>query len=260
MKAPIDGFWAKLTRNDKRDVETWHPLVSHCADVAASLHVLLEETVLGERLARSADLPNLHPHLIQRLCFLAALHDVGKANHGFQRRAYSTRQEPGARAGHLSVVIDLVSDQTQTKLDLIDALGLLYIAGWFDAEEGLIQMLLATWGHHGAPIAPNASGLDSTLWRGNSTRSPLDGVRELIDAARGWFPVAFPHPRCQTRFNCAILAQGLPRARGASSPVGLLLGRASGASAAQSGAPTAPDRVKSRAALVWPNHHDSLEL
>ena len=212
MKAPIDGFWAKLTRNDKRDVETWHPLVSHCADVAASLHVLLEETALGERLARSADLPNLHPHLIQRLCFLAALHDAGKANHGFQRRAYSTRQEPGARAGHLSVVIDLISDKTQTKNDLIDALGLRDIAGWFDAEEGLIQMLLATWGHHGAPIAPNASGLDSTLWRANSTRAPLDGVRELIDAARGWFPDAFSeraplvptNPEFQHMFNGAL--------------------------------------------------------
>jgi CRISPR-associated endonuclease/helicase Cas3 len=79
---PID-FWGKLSS----DHERWHPLIDHCADVAACCEALLQTTLLRRRLAKVGGLDDLSSAQIARLCVLAAYHDFGKFNSGFQNKA-----------------------------------------------------------------------------------------------------------------------------------------------------------------------------
>ena len=71
----MDTFWAKHDGPDE-----WHPLVTHSADVAATLEMLLRYTRLGPRMARLLDQAELTTAQRQRLCVLAVLHDAGKVN------------------------------------------------------------------------------------------------------------------------------------------------------------------------------------
>jgi len=78
MKGPAKGFWAKL----------WQRLEAHVADVAAVTEALLKRTILRSRFGRLLEQEALSDVHIARLSVLAALHDVGKVNHGFQDYAY----------------------------------------------------------------------------------------------------------------------------------------------------------------------------
>lgn len=83
---PID-FWGKLERHPTTQVILgWHPVIDHCADVAACAEALLTRTILGRRLAQLAQVERLQPIMVSRLCVLVALHDIGKFNAGFQRK------------------------------------------------------------------------------------------------------------------------------------------------------------------------------
>jgi CRISPR-associated endonuclease/helicase Cas3 len=79
-------FWSKLRRDGPacRELE-WHSLADHCADVAAVVEALLALPLWRERLTRLAGRP-LTDICVARLCVLAALHDIGKLNIGFQAK------------------------------------------------------------------------------------------------------------------------------------------------------------------------------
>jgi hypothetical protein len=92
------NFWAKLRRDaDTKRVIEWHPLADHCADVAAVTETLLHLPIWRRRLARLAG-QALSDSACARLSVLAALHDIGKLNIGFQAKG---RPELGATAGHV---------------------------------------------------------------------------------------------------------------------------------------------------------------
>lgn len=153
------------------------------------LEALLTRTLLGKRLAKLLGQQTLTSVQIARLCVLAAIHDAGKVNHGFQRKG---TQEPGTRANHLTPLIDALNASTYPQAsEIAEALGIYDIAdaGWFD-EYDLEPILLATWGHHGAPIKPQY-GFDPTLWTANDNRDPIAELERLKLATRRWFPVAF---------------------------------------------------------------------
>src|SRR6266496_6388518 len=93
--------WGKLLQADDRSVVEWHPLIDHCADVAAVCERLLADDVLRRRLARLGGLDDLDGVAIARLCVLAALHDAGKANHGFQRKSDPDARDTEGHVGSL---------------------------------------------------------------------------------------------------------------------------------------------------------------
>ena len=64
------------------------------ADVGACLEALLAQPTICRRLARSGGLDDLAPSTIARLCVLAALHDVGKVNVGFQAQIWQPEELP----------------------------------------------------------------------------------------------------------------------------------------------------------------------
>lgn len=203
-------FWAKLAYQDPEVRDTivaWHPLLSHCADVAACAEALLTRTILSTRLAALLDLPELHPGHIARLSAMIALHDFGKANHGFQDRAHSGGMR---HTGHLSPAIAFLKDDGGMSWAeaYLEALGVFEMVGWFeDPNADLGTLLHNTLCHHGAPIPfPNATYHHH--WRPNTRRDPLAALASLGQAIRAWFPRAFnadvPPLRCTPRFEHAF--------------------------------------------------------
>ncbi len=101
---PPSDFWGKLEAGEPF---RWHPLIDHCADVAACVESLLRGTLLGPRLARLGGLRDLAEVQIQRLCVLAALHDLGKFSLGFQNKALP---HPPFLSGHTNDFLAALSN------------------------------------------------------------------------------------------------------------------------------------------------------
>lgn len=190
MQGQPTGMWAKLEQSPDHKILAWHPLLAHSADVAAMLEALLTRTLLGNRLAALIGQSNLSPVQIARLCVLAAIHDAGKANHGFQRKGLR-EGSPRSWANHLTPLIDALNSRDPEATAIAEALGIYDIAadGWFE-DDDLEPILLATWGHHGSPIKAQYS-FDPTLWTATEQRDPLAELTRLKLAIRTWFPDAF---------------------------------------------------------------------
>ena len=186
--SPREGaFWAKLDYDEKGNITGWHPLLAHSADVAAVTEALLQKTILDKRIARLIGWDCLSDKQIARLSALAAIHDAGKVNHGFQNRAYA---KAGPWAGHVGPIVDLLDTDSNYQKELLIPLGIQQMLQWFQDQKTAIHFLLATWGHHGRPI-PIEHNFKSTLWKANEQRNPKEKLEEIGQAVRAWFPEAF---------------------------------------------------------------------
>lgn len=209
---PSSSYWAKLDRDPITGaVTSWHSVIGHCADVAASAYMLLHDTLLGERLATLLGEKSLCEAHMERLCVAVALHDAGKCNVGFQRRA----ARPFPSTGHVQPIVDMLDASLYPNLfdDMCDALDLERMVDWFapdaDVESQITQLLLATWGHHGRPVMPQSFEPRNWLHAADAP-DPFQGIRDLLAATRLWFPRAassdrpfhpsFP-PAAQHAFN-----------------------------------------------------------
>lgn len=183
-------FWAKLEYGadggGSSDITAWHPLLAHSADVAAVLEVLLRDTIVGRRLARLAGLESLGPIRTARLCALAAIHDAGKVNHGFQDRAF---RGGATRKGHQKPILQVGQDA-----DLSDRIWVPLEIGkmmqWFRDGNELKSFLHATWSHHGRPVNTKG-GISYSIWDDTERRSPSEAIARLGKAVQEWFPDAF---------------------------------------------------------------------
>ena len=189
-------FWAKLDRDKEGKIEGWYPLVAHSADVASVFRVLLQETSLRNRLSALSDEGLTEVH-VKRLAVLAALHDAGKANQGFQNRAFGEQ----ARDDHLTPIVGMLSTVEKRRI-IGDALGLRDLTSWFD-DMG--EWLRTTWSHHGWPVDIHSPG--PGRWPDRS----LSRLERLGDEVRDWFPRAFEgsapvltSPQLQHLFNGAL--------------------------------------------------------
>jgi len=162
----------------------WHPLLHHCADVAACAEAILQTTLLRKRLARIGATDHLSPAQVARLSALALLHDVGKYAIGFQNKS-----QPGRTpvCGHLHEVLALLFEPGHPETALAwEALGLEEIFGWGDDMGALIA---ATVSHHGRPV--RADGFFSPCWTPTPSLDPFAGMAELSAHSRRWFPEAW---------------------------------------------------------------------
>ena len=124
-------FWAKAHPYRQRGPERIHLLEHHLADVGASFEALLAQPTIRQGLARSGGLDALDDVVAARLAVLVALHDIGKANVGFQTRVWEPQYLQGERrvgdAGHtLDLAPVLNGDDKETAGWFFDALG------WWD--------------------------------------------------------------------------------------------------------------------------------
>lgn len=192
MKGTPTGAWGKLDRAPSQgaasgEVLAWHPLVAHCADVAACAEALLRQTILGRRIAHLAGQDEIDDVAIARFALIAALHDLGKANVGFQRKGDAI---PGDVAGHVTEVLALLGAGTW-ELAVPFRQAVAFVEGWSD-DGAAAALLFASICHHGKPLAVAGAPLRGDLWRASpSGGDPLGTFREIVHAAKLWFPDAF---------------------------------------------------------------------
>jgi CRISPR-associated endonuclease/helicase Cas3 len=177
-------FWAKLHPAEDGSVATWHPLAHHCADVAACCEALLRDTLLGRRLAALAGQETLSPVQTARLGVLAALHDIGKFNLGFQNKA---RPGERLRAGHLAEVVAILDSGFAATVRLHEALRTKALMAW---SEEILQLLVATISHHGRPIGLDRQ-IDPVVWESARGLDPMRGIADLVEKTTTWFPEAW---------------------------------------------------------------------
>ncbi len=185
MRGPPTAAWAKLARGRSAEELSWHPLVDHGADVAAVLEALLDRDVIRSRLARTGGLTDLSHVQRARLCTLAALHDLGKFNRGFQNKAVE-----GAKplAGHVSEVLAMFCHCPEA-IRLASALAIEKMRDW--VEEGDAErLLIAAIAHHGKPLQFGV-GLRRELWVAGTCGDPFEGITELRERVSKWFPDAY---------------------------------------------------------------------
>jgi CRISPR-associated endonuclease/helicase Cas3 len=165
-------------------------LIGHSADVAAILTALLEQPVIARRLARLLGRDELTAEDRTRLAALAALHDLGKINHGFQNKPFD---RPGPKAGHIEPLVSLFENKT------FGSAGRRVLSALWDASRlgrlaHLIEQGKNRWpfaailAHHGSLPSPQTARAD--LWRAGGGYDPIRACRDLVEAIGAWFPAA----------------------------------------------------------------------
>lgn len=173
---PEDRFWAKLSR----DRTGYHPLIAHSADVAAVVTRLLQPgSLVGNRLARAQGVERLSESTRARLTYLAAIHDVGKANHGFQNQRHANASRS---PGHVRVLLESLCFRPLAAVwrELLTPVH----PDAYHADE----LLRTAVCHHGRPWNVQANTPNENLWRCGtlSTRDPLAEIQRLAELARAW--------------------------------------------------------------------------
>ncbi|HET9701033.1 MAG TPA: CRISPR-associated endonuclease Cas3'' [Burkholderiales bacterium] len=183
-----EPFWGKVERQGA-DGLRFLPLASHCLDVAVVFRALLELPVLRRRLESAAGRP-LYRAQVERLAVIALLHDVGKANLGFQGKIFDPK---APQIGHIGPLAPLFTE-TILNQKLAAALNVDRLFSWFVLPEALQGFLLASWSHHGKPVRfdpDDRTGDSRRWWQPDGNRDPFQAIAELTAAAREAFPAAF---------------------------------------------------------------------
>jgi hypothetical protein len=117
MVNKIPTAWAKLVPADAANGRRrWHSLVGHGTDVAAVLEALLATSTIRDRLTAAAgiELTATTVDRLCRLCVLAFLHDLGKANLGFWSKQFPEHHARRCfgigHAGHVRETAPLFGD------------------------------------------------------------------------------------------------------------------------------------------------------
>ena len=192
---PHNAFWGKLRHSIPGDrtsaVIGWHPLIDHCADVAACCVALLglrsdgfTPTILNRRLARLGGLEILDAIQVARLGVLAGLHDVGKCNNGFQNRS---RPVPPFVAGHVEpgfALLPFGNDLSHVQRRFAELLPNAW-DGWANDPFTVLRLLAAALGHHGEPGRVGGM-VDERLWIAGDGCDPFVNLQRLLEAVLRW--------------------------------------------------------------------------
>jgi CRISPR-associated endonuclease/helicase Cas3 len=191
--AGVMPAWGKLERDLAGRVTASHALADHMLDVAACFLALAACRNVRRALTCAAG-RELLPLDLQRLAVLVFLHDLGKANAGFQAKRWKLAQEvprgwPTHR-GHVSEALFLFEEGSDP--DLLNQLPIAAISAWGPA---VCDLLLASISHHGQPakVAPNGDG--QHLWQpvqvaGQTVYSPQATLQQLGRRVQQLFPEA----------------------------------------------------------------------
>lgn len=185
--------WGKLRRIEGA-YPTVHPLLDHMSDVA-SVFGELAATVSIRRSLESAAGRSFHSADIERLKALAFLHDIGKANAGFQGRYWSDRADRPrywhvAECGHGPQGWALFNGSLHCAGRILDGLPIDCMNNW---GEAVVPLLHASISHHGRPVAAEAS---EAVWQpvrddAQLIYDPAEAVAEMGRWIQTLYPQAF---------------------------------------------------------------------
>lgn len=157
MQGSIADAFGKLHRDDTGVVTAWHPLLDHLLDVALCFEHLCRCRSIRQALETAAGRV-LQPRDIDRLAVLVFLHDLGKANSGFQSKRWPRDGRPRGwplPAGHGIEATKVPDSLVKTlPIDRIDAWG-----------EAVYSLLMASLSHHGRPIVENSQDYARAIWQ-----------------------------------------------------------------------------------------------
>ncbi len=205
-KTPVytQHFWAKAEPRNGFPKRV-HLLEHHLADVGTCFEALLNHPIIRSRLAKSGGREDLDETTISRLSILAALHDIGKVNVGFQTQIWHNEDFPSGRrptafhgASHtLDMSPVLTGDDWRTAAWFFDALGWWWDATetWDDREgQTVCALLVATISHHGRPVQLDGGRSENpAIWRSFDQLNPKRFVKMIGRSMRAWFPAAFSY-------------------------------------------------------------------
>ena len=186
---PTDGpsaytAWAKTDSDGALGLS----LTDHSVDVAAVAEALLSIEVVGRRLSGLAGRP-LNETDVERLSFLAGLHDVGKATHAFQIRIRN-----GPRASHTGPVWRVLGSESgwsEVRGMLWKALGRDRWSQWFANSRGEKSHWDAVLAHHGS-LPVGAGTAHCGQWEpARNGYDPLGAVAEVREMLASMFGGAF---------------------------------------------------------------------
>lgn len=180
--------FGKLESDADGNVLGRHLLIDHMIDVAACFCRLARCRSIRRSLERSAR-RKLDEQDISRLAVLAFLHDIGKANSGFQAKRWKTKPPPGwpAPAGHTNEALCIADDE-----NLLSLLPIAEMSAWGSACSGLWR---ASISHHGQPVK-DPTQVDPRIWRpvistGDIAYDPRTTLQQIGSCLKDWFGQAF---------------------------------------------------------------------
>ncbi len=165
--ATLFEAWGKLSRDNSGQLTGVHPLLDHMTDVAACFLALAECAAVRRSLERTAGRP-LDAADLQRLAVLVFLHDIGKANAGFQSRRWQLPERapaswPTAPFGHGPEGWELISGRVANAENFAAGLPIAEIVLWGD--EAVCQLLQASISHHGRPLGETPGKQSALIWK-----------------------------------------------------------------------------------------------
>jgi CRISPR-associated endonuclease/helicase Cas3 len=200
---PVWTPWGKLTRLQNGEVVT-HPLLDHMIDVAAVLDALLMLPAVRRATEHAAGRP-LTDIDRARLGVLAFLHDIGKANAGFQVRFWRERTERPRHwnvpeCGHGPEGWALFDRCLNGAERLLCGLPLESMDSWGEACATLLQ---ASISHHGRPVSavPTQSIWQPVRNGAQLIYDPADAIAAIGLRVQMLYPRAFV--KSATELPCA---------------------------------------------------------
>lgn len=179
--------WGKISRESGAA----HPLIFHMLDVAACFNAVTEVGSVRRALERLAGRPLLAVD-ISRLCALAFLHDIGKANAGFQAKRWSgslsVPPEWPRAAGHVSEALGVFRND-----NLLSQLPIAQMDLW---GSSCLSLWHASISHHGRPVEESTFLDHKRVWepvvKGKEViYDPRSGLAEIGKSLQTWFQSAF---------------------------------------------------------------------
>ena len=178
---PTD-FWAKISPS------SWLSLKNHCIDVAVCAYHLLMQTLLGRRVASLGSIKDLTPSQIAKIAYIAGIHDVGKANKGFQEGVeQASYGHKVTKQGHVKPILALLTSRTSARDRLCHAIHADIVDRWTQDSRTLV---LATFQHHGRIYSELDYSYDPSLWKWCVFGDPFDEIRDIADSLLNLFPDA----------------------------------------------------------------------
>lgn len=176
-----------------------HPLVDHMTDVAACFLALTECAAIKRSLKKTA-CRDLDDADIQRLAVLVFLHDVGKANAGFQSRRWELPERPPgywptSPFGHGPEGWELIAGRVTNAENYAAGLPIAEIVAW--GEDAVCQLLQASISHHGRPLGEEPAKQKEYIWTpvldksGAVLYDPAATMASMSERLKQSYPLAF---------------------------------------------------------------------